>query len=56
MTAPRQRLASTLERMDYGLALKEALLMNGSVGSAVPYAQPLLDAICSLSSWKSGTH
>jgi hypothetical protein len=31
--------------MDYGRALKGALLMNGKPESWVPYAQPLLDAV-----------
>jgi hypothetical protein len=39
------KLGPTLDRMDYGRALKGALLMNGKTESWVPYAQPLIDAV-----------
>lgn len=45
MPPVRNQLDSTLDRMDYGRALKGELLMNGKPDSWVPYAQPLLDAV-----------
>jgi len=39
------KIGPILDRMDYGRALKGALLMNGKPESWVPYAQPLLDAV-----------
>jgi hypothetical protein len=38
-------LDPTLARMEYGRALKGALLMQGKPGDWVPYTQPLLDAV-----------
>ena len=45
MPPPDGKLGPTLDRMQYGRALKGALLMNGKPESWVPYAQPLLDAV-----------
>src|SRR5687767_5554986 len=39
------QLGPMLDRMDYGRALKGAILMNADSQSWVPYAQPLLDAV-----------
>jgi Nucleotidyl transferase of unknown function (DUF2204) len=39
------KLGPTLDRMEYGRALKGSLLMNEKDESWVPYAQPLLDAV-----------
>jgi len=45
MNSPGAQLDSTLARMDYGRALKGALLMETKPETWVPYAQPLLDAV-----------
>jgi hypothetical protein len=45
MPSPDGKLGPTLDRMEYGRALKGALLMNAKNESWVPYAQPLLDAV-----------
>ena len=45
MASALGQLGPTLERMDYGRALKGELLMNHKTELQVPYAQPLLDAV-----------
>jgi Nucleotidyl transferase of unknown function (DUF2204) len=45
MPSPQGHLDPTLERMEYGRALKGALLMQGKPADWVPYAQPLIDAV-----------
>jgi predicted nucleotidyltransferase len=45
MSASNGHLGPTLERMEYGRALKGAILMQGKPGDWTPYAQPLLDAV-----------
>src|SRR3954471_20161285 len=47
-------LDSTLKRMEYGRALKGALLMNPHPDTWVPYAQPLLDAVSLFEELKIG--
>jgi hypothetical protein len=45
MSSAADQLGPTLERMEYGRALKGALLMDKKSDAWVPYAQPLLDAV-----------
>jgi hypothetical protein len=45
MPSSAAKLDQTLARIDYGRAIKEALLMTEKGQSWVPYAQPLLDAV-----------
>src|SRR5580700_1106261 len=45
MPSPQGHLDPTLERMEYGRALKGALLMQGKPNDWIPYAQPLIDAV-----------
>jgi hypothetical protein len=45
MASDPAELGPTLDRMDYGRALKGAILMDSKSTDWVPYAQPLLDAV-----------
>jgi hypothetical protein len=45
MSTITRQLDATLERMEFGRALKGELLMTGGSQPYVPYAQPLLDAV-----------
>jgi Nucleotidyl transferase of unknown function (DUF2204) len=45
MRSHGDQLGPTLDQMERGRLLKEALLMNGNSEFRVPYAQPLLDAV-----------
>src|SRR5580704_11827516 len=45
MVLANGQLGPIIDRMEYGRAVKGALLMNARTESQVPYAQPLLDAV-----------
>lgn len=54
MSSPQSHLDPILERMEYGRALKGAILMQGKPTDWIPYAQPLIDAVLLFEELKIG--